>query len=174
LKDRIIIATIGKTSGFKGFLKLNWASDFTEQLQKKKIWETSFGDLEIEQFLKTKDLIRFKGFESLESAKELTNHKIFSTEEESRELCDLGDEEFFWFDMIGLEVKENGETLGVISEIERIVSTDYLFVNTSESLIEKGLPKNFLIPYIDRYIEEVKLEDRSIFVNGAKDILEAS
>ena len=173
--SKLVVAVIGKTHGFKGFLKFHLSSDFQEQFKRKKVWQTSFGELEIESYYANKGLMRFKDFETIESARQLVNHKIFSTQEESRELCDLEENEFFWFDIIGLNVIENGEILGKITEINRIVNTDYLVIKTSENLIkDTKLPKTFLIPYIDRYILDVKLEEKVISVDGGKDILEAS
>jgi len=171
---RILVATVGKTHGFKGFLKLHLSSDFSEQFSKKAIWDTSSGELEIERYISDKSLIRFKGFETLESAKRLVNTKIFSTEDESRELCELKDGEFFWFDIIGLSIFEDDIRLGEVIEIERILDTDYLVVKTDEELISQKLPKTFLIPYIDRYILDVQLEDRKILVIGGRELLEAS
>ena len=135
---------------------------------------TSSGELEIENYLIDKQLIRFKGFETLEEAKQLVNTKIFSTEEESRELCELKDDEFFWFDIIGLIVVEDGVKLGTVEEIERILDTDYLVIKTDKRLTEQKFAKIFLIPYIDRYIVDVELDNRRILVVGGKDILEAS
>ena len=173
--SKLVVAVIGKTHGFKGFLKFHLYSDFQEQFKKEKIWQTSFGELEIESYYANKGLIRFKNFGTIESAKQLVNHKLFSTEEESRKNCDLKEDEFFWFDIVGLTVTENGEILGKVSEISRIANTDYLVIETSENLIKNTkLPNTFLIPYVDRYILDVKLEEKFISVDGGKDILEAS
>ena len=171
---KILVATVGKTFGFKGFLKLHLHSDFDKQFKKKRLLTTSSGELEIENYLIDKQLIRFKGFETLEEAKQLVNTKIFSTEEESRELCELKDDEFFWFDIIGLIVVEDGVKLGTVEEIERILDTDYLVIKTDKRLTEQKFAKIFLIPYIDRYIVDVELDNRRILVVGGKDILEAS
>jgi len=173
--DKLVVAVIGKTHGFKGFLKFHISSDFKEQFKRKKVWKTSFGELEIESYYKDKSLIRFKNFTDLESAKQLVNHKLFSSQEESRELCDLKEGEFFWFDFFGLNIIENDEILGAISEISRIGNTDYLVIETDKKLLENSkLPQTFLIPYIDRYILDVQLESKFISVSGGKDILEAS
>jgi 16S rRNA processing protein RimM len=118
--------------------------------------------------------VKFRGFDSLEIAKTLIHTKLFSSVEESREFCELEDGEFFWFDLIGLHILEDGEILGKVSEIERIVGTDYLVIETSKELQEKKLPKMFLIPYLDRYIKDVSLEEKRVFTVGAKEILEAS
>lgn len=173
--SKLVVAVIGKTHGFKGFLKFHLSSDFQEQFKKKKVWQTSFGELEIESYYANKGLIRFKNFGTIETAKQLVNHKLFSTEEESRELCDLKDDEFFWFDIIGLNVIEEGQSLGEIIEISRIANTDYLVIKTSETVIkDTKLPTTFLIPYIDRYILDVNLDKKIVSVVGGKDILEAS
>jgi 16S rRNA processing protein RimM len=171
---KLVIATVGKTFGFNGFLKLHIHSDFIEQFHKKSLWQTSRGELEIEEFDLKKSLVKFRGFNSLEDAKKLVHTKLFSTEEESRELCELDEGEFFWFDIFGLSVVEDGEILGAVKEIERIAGTDYLIVETSAELQKKRLPKSFLVPYLDRYILDVNLEERAISTTGAKEILEAS
>jgi len=170
----LIIATIGKTHGVKGYLKLHWDSDFQEQILKKSKWDSSFGQLEIMNYNDESELIRFVGFDSKEKAEMLVNHKIYSSQEESRELCELAENEFFWFDLIGLNIIENSNNIGTVIEIERIVATDYLVIKTSDELIKAKLPKIFLIPYIDKYIVDVNLNEKSIFVIGGKDILEES
>lgn len=172
--EKIVIATIGKTHGVKGYLKLHWDSDFTDQILKKNEWDSSFGRLEILNYNDESELIRFVGFESKEKAEILTNHKIYSTQQETRELCELGENEFFWFDLIGLNIIENNIKLGEVSDIERIVFTDYFVIKTSDELVQTKLPKSFLIPYIDKYILDVNLSARSIFVIGGRDILEES
>lgn len=58
----------------------------------------------------------------------------------------------FWFELVGGEIVENGEILGIVSEIERFCGQDYLFVKTDFALIAQNFPKNFLIPYNARYI----------------------
>jgi len=172
--NRIVVAKIGKTFGFKGYLKLHILSDFDEQFNVKKVWETSFGELEVERFDSKKSLIKFKNFDNIENSKQLTNHLLYSTIEETRELCKLDKDEFFWFDIVGLNIIEQNNLLGIVKEIERIGNTDYLLIETSENLIKNGLPKTFMLPYIDQYIQNVDIENKQIIVNGGLDILEAS
>jgi 16S rRNA processing protein RimM len=172
--DNLVVATVGKTFGFKGFLKLHLHSDFIEQFQKKKIWKSSHGDLEVDNFDFKKQHIKFVGYDSLEKAKELIHTKLYSTIEESREICELEEDEFFWFDIFGLKVIENGETLGIVKEIERIGATDYFHISTDEKLVKSGLPKLFLIPYLDQYVLNVDVENGEIQTSGAKDLLEES
>ncbi len=80
----------------------------------------------------------------------------------------------FYCDLIGLSVVEENEILGKIIEIQRISHTDYFMVETTPSLVEKGLAKIFLIPYRDFYVKEILLQDKKITTHNAKTLLENS
>jgi 16S rRNA processing protein RimM len=41
-------------------------------------------------------------------------------------------------------------------------------------LVKEGFSKSFLLPYIDRYILTVNIEEKKIYTKDAKEILEAS
>lgn len=104
--------------------------------------------------------VLFEGFESLESAKMLVNLELFQSVEKSRTSCKLGDDEFFYFDIIGLEVFENGLLLGVVKDILP-AGNDLLLIKSDESLVKKGFASEFYLPYVDFYVKSVEL--------GAKD-----
>jgi len=174
MSKKFHIATIGKTVGIKGFLKIHFFTDFLEQFKKRKVWNTDRGELKIESINVEKNLVKFVGIDSPEDAKPLVNLKLFSNTEMSREDCNLNKDEFFWFDIVGLTVIEGDEVLGTVSEIDRIGNIDYLIVDTDNDLIEQEFPKSFLIPYIERFIEKTDLQSKKIFVDGGKDILESS
>jgi len=52
--------------------------------------------------------------------------------------------------------------LGVVDDIQRMVDTDYLVINTDDALVKAGFAKSFL------------LQEKKIYTKDAKDILEAS
>jgi len=172
--ETFLIAQIGRTVGLHGDLKLNLHTDFPEQFQSGAVFASSRGEVTIEAYDPKRNLIRFVGYASMESAKKLTNTKLFSTLEQTREQVKLNEGEHFWFEIIGCRVVEKGVTLGVVSEIERLIDADYLAVDTDEKMIENGCPKSFLIPYIPRYIVSVDTEEKTIDVVDAHAILEAS
>jgi 16S rRNA processing protein RimM len=171
---KMLIAQIGRAVGLKGELKLNLHTDFPEQFKKGVSFETPRGKLEIENYNQKRGLIKFKGFDTPEDAKALTNIKLYSTEEETKKRCSLKDGEYFWFDIIGCEVIEGVEVVGKVKDIQRVLDIDYLLISTADEFIKQDLPKTFLIPYIDRYIESVDIENKKIFVKDAIDILKAS
>jgi 16S rRNA processing protein RimM len=172
--SNFFIAQIGRTVGLWGDLKLHLHTDFPEQFKPGFTFQSSRGELTIKETNFKRGTIRFVGYEDIESAKSLTNVKLYTTKEETVAQCRLKEGEYFWFDVIGCTLQEDGEALGVVEEIQRMVDTDYLAIQTSSTLVEEGYAKQFLLPYIDRYIVSCDIGTKSITTKDAKDILEAS
>jgi 16S rRNA processing protein RimM len=169
-----LIAQIGRTIGLWGDLKFHLHTDFPEQFKIGNTYKSNRGDLTIADINFTRGIIKFRGYESIDSAKKLTNVKIFADETQTRENCDLKEGQHFWFDIIGCTVKQGDEVLGEVTDIQRMADTDYLVIATDEALINADFSKSFLLPYIDRYVLTVGLEEKVVYTKDAKDILEAS
>ena len=172
--DASLIAQIGRTIGLWGDLKFHLHTDFPEQFKVGNTYKSNRGDLTIADINFTRGIIKFTGYESIDSAKKLTNVKIFSDEAQTRENCDLKEGQHFWFDIIGCTVKQGDEVVGEVIDIQRMGDTDYLLVKTDETLVKADFSKSFLLPYIDRYVLTVGLEEKIVYTKDAKDILEAS
>lgn len=155
----VLVAKLGRTVGVQGFVRLHNLSDFPEQFK----CGASFFDKN-SRVLKIKarnaQSVLFEGFESLESAKTLVNLELFQSVEKSRASCKLNEGEFFYFDIIGLEVFENGLLLGIVKDILP-AGNDLLLIKSDESLVKKGFASEFYLPYVDFYVKSVEL--------GAKD-----
>lgn len=160
----------------------------------------------VSSFIKKNDkyFIEFEGITSADSAKQLVNAKIYATKAQSREHCKLKKDEYFYFDIIGLDIIEEGENLGIVRDIERIGNVDYFIVEVADNLAsniaakstqpklnkskniakstnpttkstkKQNKPKTFLVPYVDRFILEVCLQTGRIFTKNAKAIFEQS
>ncbi len=172
--DDSLIAQIGRTIGLWGDLKFHLHTDFPEQFKVGNTYKSNRGDLTIADINFTRGIIKFRGYESIDSAKKLTNTKLYANEAQTKEICDLKEGQHFWFDMIGCVVKQDDEVLGVIEDIQRMADTDYLAIKTADILVEAGLSKTFLIPYIDRYVIKADTDAKEVYTKDAKDILEAS
>jgi 16S rRNA processing protein RimM len=172
--SKFFIAQIGRTVGLMGDLKLHLHTDFPEQFTAGSKFQSDRGELEVISYNKAREIIRFRGYESMDSAKKLTNAKLYASEEQTKEICNLKEGEYFWFDIIGCKITENGEVLGIVKDIERLAVNDFLQIDTASELIENGMPKSFLIPYIPRYVLNVNLGTKEIEVCDAKSILENS
>ncbi|WP_198305176.1 ribosome maturation factor RimM [Arcobacter vandammei] len=174
--NKVYVAKLGKAVGLQGHLRLFIDSDFPEQFKKGAIFTTNRGlTLKVLEYNANKDLVRFEEYLDIDLAKKLTNSELFTTEEATKEFCKLKENEHFWFDLISCEIYEDELLLGCVKDIHRYPLNDYLEVQTSKELIEKGLPKTFLVPHIfDSFIQKIEIENKKIFVKNAFDILENS
>lgn len=169
-----IIAQIGRTVGLWGDLKFHIHTDFPEQFKTGKTYKTNRGDLTIAEMNTKRGIIRFQGYESIDAAKKLTNVKIFADLAQTKENCDLKEGQHFWFDIIGCQVKQDDEIVGLVEDVQRMADTDYLVIKTDGALVKAGSSNNFLLPYIDRYVIKADTQEKIIYTKDAKDILEAS
>ena len=171
MKNKIPIAKIGKSHGLKGWQKLHLLTDFPGQFKPGREFLSDKTNLTIEKIDLKRNLVKFKGVDTPEDAKKLTNRMLYSTIEKSKEDIKLKENEYFWFDIIGCDVFENDKKLGRVKEIER-ADVDYLVINTDENLIKEGYPKRFLINF-KRHVKDVDIENKKITATGAIDILDS-
>ncbi|MEA3554454.1 MAG: ribosome maturation factor RimM [Campylobacterota bacterium] len=173
--DKIYVAKLGKAVGLKGQQKLHIDSDFPEQFKKNTTLTTDKNqELTIESYNSKNDTVKFVGIDTVEQAKKLTNRQLFVSKEDTRDMCKLEKKQFFWFDIIGCDVIENDEILGKVDDVQRMPLSDYIQVVTTKELQEKKFANIFLLPYLDQYVIDVNIENKTIKVTGAKEILEAS
>lgn len=169
------IATIGKTVGIKGDMKLHLNTDFPEQFKNNSsFFINAHEKLTLKEVNLGRGLIKIDGMFSPEDAKKFTNKKLYSTIEETRKNCHLEEGEFFWFDIIGCKIVENDITLGEVTDIDRINALNYLNIDTDEQLIKNGSAKTFLLPHNKPFVINTDVENKIIATSGAMDILEAS
>ncbi len=173
--DFLKIAQIGKTVGIKGDLKLHIKSDFPEQFKEDCTFFISKNQtVKIERFNPKRSLIKFKGYDTIEDSSSLTNKFLYTTLDDTEKNCHLQKDEYFWFDLMGAKVEENGMILGVVENIERFEPNDFLIIKSDNSLVKDGFAKSFLIPYIERYIIDFDKENKIIHTRDTIDILKNS
>jgi 16S rRNA processing protein RimM len=174
-KELIQIATIGKTVGLNGDLKLHINSDFPEQFASgRSFFINKKEKITLSDVNHQRGLVKIEGYTTPEDARRFTNTKLYTTIKETRENCHLEEGEHFWFDIEGCDIYEDEKLLGNVSNIDRILDNNYLLVKTDETLVSDGFAKSFLLPYNDMYITKKDIENKKITVIGAMDILEAS
>ncbi len=174
--DKIYVAKLGKAVGLKGHLRLIIDSDFPGQFKKDAIFITNKNiELKVQEYNTSRELIKFENYDSVDIAKKLTNQQLFASQEETKQNCQLEEDQYFWFDVINCNIIEEGKLLGKIIEIHRYPLDDYFEVQTDESLVKEGLPNVFLVPYVmDKYIKNVDIENKTIETKNCFEILENS
>jgi len=173
-QEQFYIAQIGRTIGLWGDLKLNLHTDFPEQFKVGSTFKSDRGELSIADVNFKRGTIRFLGYESIDSAKKLTNAKIYTDLKQTQKNCTLEDGQYFYFDIEGCSIVQGDLVLGVVNDIQRMLDIDYLVIDTDKSLVDEGFSKSFLLPYIERYVLTTDTEEKKIYTKDAKDILEAS
>ena len=169
------IATIGKTVGIKGDMKFHDKSDFPEQFKVGSSFFINKKDkITLTDINHERGLVKINNLTNLDDCKKFTNAKLFTTYEETRKNCHLEEGEYFFFDLEDCKVFEDSKLLGVVKEVERIGITNYLSIITDESLVSNGATKSFLVPFIEPFKKSVDIDNKSITLSGAIDILEAS
>lgn len=174
--DRLLhIATLGRTVGLHGDMKLHLFTDFPEQFTPGETFYTKErAPLVFQRVNLERELVHLQDVDTPEAAKCYTNTKLYTTYNRTREVCKLEPGQYFWFDIVGSEVTENGTVLGKVLEIERIGAVDYLQIKTADAFVKQGLPQQFLVPYQPPFILAVDTNAGTIALKGALDILEAS
>lgn len=169
------IATLGKTVGLKGDMKLHINSDFPEQfVSGAEFYLNAKSRIKLGNVNMERGTMRLEGISTPEAAKKFINAKLYTTQEATREACKLEEGEFFWFDIIGCMVYEDGRELGRVIDIDRLGEQNYLLIETDTLLVAQGRSKTFLIPYQPPFIVETRIDAKSIEVSGGVDLLEAS
>ena len=106
--ENVYIAKLGKTVGLKGEIKIFLQSDFPEQFRVNASFATNKKTtLVVESFNEKRGVIKFKGIDSIDAAKRLTNTEIFTSIEQTKESCNLQKKQYFWFDIKDCKILEN-------------------------------------------------------------------
>jgi len=175
--EKIYVAKLGKSVGLKGQMRVFIDSDFPEQFKKGVSFTTNKNKtLTVESINQGFDTVKFVGIDTIEDTKIFINSLLYTTEEESKKNCTLKQKQYFWFEIEGCIVVENGITLGKITEINRFPTDDYMYIDTDKELLAKDpkTAKTFLLPYNDNYVLSVDIEKKIMLVQNGFDILSAS
>ena len=156
----ILVASVGKPVGLKGWAKVNSFTRPPENLFNFKNFFLEVdgvkGNINIDKFSKSGKnyILKVESLDSIEEIERLKNKEIFI---KSEDLPKLKENEFYWKDLIGMEVRQiDGTVIGVVVEIIETGSDDVL-------VVEKNNKKE-LIPFnFGEIIKEVS--DNSIIVD---------
>ncbi|MEW6378348.1 MAG: ribosome maturation factor RimM [bacterium] len=165
--DLVQIGKIIGTHGNKGEVKVYLLTDFPERFQSLKevflVTPSGRRSLAVESVRFHKSYVILKPQEShtMSDAEKLKGAAICIPEEE---VYPLGEDEYYCFQLIGMEVyTEEGLFLGVIEDIFPTGSNDVYVI--------KDEHKEYLIPAIKEVVKEVNLERRRITVHLLKGLL---
>lgn len=152
--DYLNVGKIVNTQGLQGELRVLSVTDFAEERFKKGSCLSIFDesdqhllDVEIASHRKHKhfDIVKFKG---LYHINDVEKYKGTMLKVAKDNLSDLGEDEFYYHEIIGSEVYENDVLIGQIKEIMQPGANDVWVVK------RKG-KKDLLLPYIPSVVLHV-------------------
>ena len=157
------VGKIVNTQGLQGEMRVLSVTDFAEERFKKGNILALFDkkdqfvmDVEIASHRKVKnfDIIKFKGMYHIN---DIEKFRDFTLKVREEDLTDLEDGEFYYHEIIGLEVYENDILLGRIKEILQPGANDVWVVK------RKG-KRDLLLPYIPPVVLGIDVEQGRVDV----------
>ncbi len=155
-KELVAVGKLYRTFGVKGDLRFEL---FPPDMQVPltfyiKDKEKGFIPVTVDKVSKSKGLIRFKEYDTREKAKKITNKFLFL---EKEKLPQLGKDEYYIYQLIGLDVYQDNKLLGKIIQVDDRLPDVLLILKTPE-----GKEKH--IPFINEFIKDINLEEGKIHV----------
>ena len=157
------VGKIVNTQGLQGEMRVLSVTDFAEERFKKGNILALFDkkdqfvmDVEIASHRKVKnfDIIKFKGMYHIN---DIEKFRDFTLKVREEDLTDLEDGEFYYHEIIGLEVYEDDVLLGTIKEILQPGANDVWVVK------RKG-KRDLLLPYIPPVVLGIDIEQGRVDV----------
>lgn len=162
LKDPIVVGRFGRPFGVKGWIKLHSFTDPAEGILSYQPWhiKTRQGWQEIAlqgSELKGESwIVKIKGIEAPETAKQLTTCDIAV---ERDQLPELDEGEYYWADLVGMKVVTGaGIALGTIENLFETGANDVVVVKDAEG-------HTHLLPYVPQVIKHIDTETKTVIVD---------
>lgn len=170
--DRVTLGRLGKTHGLKGWLRLDSFTDPALNITEYRKFFTNRGtrqDLVMDQVQEqgSKLIAHFEGFDDPETAQQLVGAEL---QIPASELPDLRDNQYYWYQLIGLTViNSEGQLLGQVDRMLETGANDVLVVKATAASIDDH---ERLIPYLrDAVVKRINLDQGSIEVEWGADYL---
>ena len=114
------------------------------------------------KFHKNTAILKLEGIDTVDDAEQLRGQEVYV---DDSELGELEEDEYYFFDLIGLEVyTDEGTYLGNVEEImERAIQN---------ILVIKNEGKEVLIPLAEPILKEINLEEGRILITPVKGMLD--
>lgn len=169
-EDFICIGKTSGCSGIKGLLKITPFTDFPERFlelkrvylfnEKKSLFVLNQNDsfeFKVEKcdVIPSQITMKLEGIGSKEKAVEFVNLEILIPEHER---VRLPKGKYFHYEIIGFEVFNENELLGILQKIENFGSDDLMNIRTNEG-------KEILIPYRKEFVKNIDAVRKRIDVH---------
>jgi 16S rRNA processing protein RimM len=168
-EELVAVARVVRTRGIRGEVVAELLTDFPERFEGLDEVIGLFADgrreeLKIERFWfqSGRVVLKFAGYDSIESAEILREAEICVPESDAVE---LEEGEYYDFELEGCRVETlDGEPVGTVRELMRTGGTELLVVDGGE--------REYLVPFAETICVEVDVENKLIRIDPPEGLLE--
>lgn len=163
------IGKIVSTRGLKGEVKIY---SYTDNIDRFKELNFVYLDKKEDEILEIQKMspvstnmvvLKFVGYDSIESVQKLINKSIYVDRENTYE---LDEDEILISDMIGMIVETvDGKIIGKLSDVLQYSANDVYVVKSEDS-------KEYLIPAVYEIVPEINEEENKIIINPISGLLD--
>lgn len=169
-EELIIVARAVRTRGLKGELVADLLTDFPERFERisrlqgvSPSGEQRQLQLESYWFQNDRVVLKFSGYDSIESAKTLVGYELGLPESERVQLA-AG--QFYDWELEGCSVEiEHGSAIGKVREVMRTGGVELL-------VVEDGTRREHLIPMAQSIVVDIDLSRRKILIDPPDGLLD--
>lgn len=165
-EEKVLLGKINGLFGVKGWVKVFSYTDPRDKIVEYKHWylgdeSTRLIEVEQGQAHKAGVVAKLSGVDDRDAAVLLLNQNIWVAADK---LATLPNDEFYWFQIIGLEVYDtNNNRIGKVKDLMETGANDVLVVR-GEGKTE------YLIPYLqDQVVKSINLEEQKMIVDWDTD-----
>ncbi len=162
--DRIKVGKIVSAVGIRGEVKVYPYTDYLERFEELEGVYAAEEWLEIEKvrYQKNMVIIKFETVDDRNAAEGMRDRFLTIDREDLRE---LEEDEYFIFDLIGLEAQDTGgKRLGVVSDVIQNTAQDLYEIKT-----DRG--KKHLIPAVREFVPEIDIDRGIMVINPIEGLL---
>ena len=170
LDDLIVVARVVKTRGIRGEVAADLLTDFPERFEGLETVtaiapDSSRRSLAIEEhwFHGNRIVLKFPGYDSIDSARELVGLELAVPVDDRIE---LPEDQFYEWELVGCRVETvDGQTIGQVRNIMRTGAVEILAVANDEG-------REFLVPMVSDICVGIDVEQKLIRIDPPEGLLE--
>ena len=161
----VYLGKIANTHGIKGELRILSNFKYKSRVFKKG-FKVYIGKEKIEEEIVTYrphkqfDMITLKGYNNINDVLKYKLLNIFINKDD----LILNDNEYLDEDLVNLSVICDNKYIGKIQKIEKYPHQDIFVIINND--------KRYLVPYVNEFIKEINLEEKTMVINNIKGLIE--
>jgi len=167
-EELYVIGIIVRARGLRGEVKIKPITDHPERFKSLKsviLEKTECGTevffIERVRIIKNQVIVQFKNVNTRNDAEDLVGYQLMVPEDE---LVELGENEFFWFDLIGMEVDTVSDTR--VGKIVNIIEGP-----ANDVYVIEGEHGEILLPAVKQIIKLVDTNNKKIIIDPIPGLL---